>query len=186
MTEVPILSTGNIMLRPIDERDIAPLFTLFSNEAVMRFMDIERFVNVSEALQLITFFREKLAAGEGMRWAITLNGHNELIGTCGFHHISNVHFKMELGYDLLPVWWGKGIMLRSIHRLLRYAFEERQFNRIEAVVDPENTHSYKLLNKLNFKQEGLLRQAFCQKGRFVDAYMYSILKHDFNPSLKGI
>lgn len=179
MTEVPILSTGNITLRPIDERDIAPLFTLFSNEAVMRFMDIERFVNVSEALQLINFFREKLAKGEGMRWAITLTDHNELIGTCGFHHINNVHQKLEIGYDLLPAYWGKGIMVSSIHRLLCYAFKERKVNRVEAIVDPENVYSYKLLGKLGFVKEGLLRQAFCQKGRFVDAYIYSILREDF-------
>jgi ribosomal-protein-alanine N-acetyltransferase len=175
----PILITGNIILRPITERDIAPLFTLFSNEAVMRFMDIERFSNVTEAAQMITFFREKFTSGEGMRWAITLEDRNELIGTCGFHDISSTHHKLELGYDLLPSYWGRGIMTHSIHRLLQYGFDELQINRIEAIVDPVNTSSYRLLEKLGFVQEGLLRQAYYQKGAFVDAYVYSILQRDY-------
>ncbi len=177
--EIPTLTTGNISLRAIDERDIAALFSLFSHEKVVRFMDIERFVNVSEAVQLIAFFRDKLASGEGMRWAVTINGHNELIGTCGFHHINRTHYKMELGYDLLPSYWGKGIMTNSIYRLMQYGFEELQMNRIEAFVDPANTHSRKLLRRLGFEQEGKVRQAFFQKGKFVDAFFYSLLQKDY-------
>lgn len=177
--EIPALTTGNINLRPIDEKDIAALFSLFSHEKVVRFMDIERFVNVSEAVQLITFFRDKLTSGEGMRWAITTNGRDELIGTCGFHHINRTHYKMELGYDLLPAYWGKGIMTNSIHRLLQYGFEELQMNRIEAYVDPGNALSSQLLQRLGFEQEGKVRQAFFQKGRFVDAFIYSLLQKDY-------
>ncbi|MCF6406282.1 GNAT family N-acetyltransferase [Chitinophaga filiformis] len=177
--EIPTLSTGNISLRAIDERDIAALFSLFSHEKVVRFMDIGRFVNVSEAAQLIAFFRDKLASGEGMRWAITINGHNELIGTCGFHHINRIHYKMELGYDLLPSYWGKGIMTNSIHRLMQYGFEDLQMNRIEAFVDPANIHSRQLLERLGFEREGKVRQAFFQKGKFVDAFIYSLLQRDY-------
>lgn len=179
MMEIPTLTTGDISLRTIDERDIAALFSLFSHEKVVRFMDIEKFVNVSEAVQLISFFREKLASGEGMRWAITINGRNELIGTCGFHHINRTHYKMELGYDLLPSYWGKGIMTNSIHRLLQYGFEELQMNRIEAYVDPANINSYRLLQRLGFEQEGLVREAFFQKGKFVNAFITSLLQKDY-------
>jgi ribosomal-protein-alanine N-acetyltransferase len=179
MMEIPTLTTGNVSLRAIDERDIAALFSLFSHEKVVQFMDIERFANVSEAVQLISFFREKLASREGMRWAITLNGRNELIGTCGFHHINRTHYKMELGYDLLPAYWGKGIMTSCIHRLLQYGFDELMMNRIEAYVDPANKHSYALLQRLGFEQEGLVREAFFQKGRFVNAFIFSLLQKHY-------
>jgi ribosomal-protein-alanine N-acetyltransferase len=177
--EVPELTTGNICLRAIDEKDIAALFSLFSHEKVVRFMDIERFVNVSEAVQLISFFRNKLASGEGMRWAVTTDDRGELIGTCGFHHINKTHYKMEMGYDLLPAYWGKGIMTNSIHRLLQYGFGELQMNRIEAFVDPDNKHSSRLLQRLGFEQEGKVREAFFQKGKFVDAFIYSLLQKDY-------
>ncbi|SFD85283.1 ribosomal-protein-alanine N-acetyltransferase [Chitinophaga sp. CF118] len=177
--EVPTLTTQNLVLRPIIEKDIAALFALFSCEPVMKFMDVERFTNVSEAAQMVTFFRDKLESGEGIRWAICLKASDELIGTCGYHHISKTNYKAEIGYDLLPDWWGKGIMTHSIHRLLKYGFEQMQLNRIEAIVDPVNTLSYKLLDRLGFQREGLHRQSFFEKGRFIDVYIYSMLQGDY-------
>lgn len=181
--DVPVLTTENLVLRPIDERDIAALFNLFSNDTVTRFMDIESFINVTEASQLIAFLKEKQENGEGVRWAITFEGHNDLIGTCGFHHFKRTHYKAEIGYDLLPAFWGKGIMIHAVHRLLQYGYEQLQLNRIEAFVDPANTSSFKLLERLGFKQEGLLRQAFFEKGSFADAYLYSLLRWDYTHEL---
>lgn len=181
--EVPVLEADHLQLRPISEKDIAALFNLFSSEKVTRFMDIERFINVSEAAQLVAFFREKLLSGEGMRWGIYQEDNDTLIGTCGLHHINKTHYKAEMGYDLLPAFWGKGIMTASLHRLLQFAFEELSLNRIEAVVDPANKLSILLLERLGFQQEGLLRQAFFQKGNFVDTYMFSLLSSDYNYEL---
>lgn len=181
--EVPVLEAEHLQLRPISEKDIAALFNLFSSEKVTRFMDIERFINVSEAAQLVLFFREKLLSGEGMRWGIFQQDNDTLIGTCGLHHINKTHYKAEMGYDLLPAFWGKGIMTASLNRLLQYAFEVLSLNRIEAVVDPANKLSILLLERLGFQQEGLLRQAFFQKGKFVDAYMFSLLSSEYNYEL---
>lgn len=183
MEEVPVLTTQHLILRPIDEKDIAALYTLFSSDAVMKFMDVERFQDVSEAAQMVTFFREKLETGEGMRWAICYKERNELIGTCGYHHISKSNFKAEIGYDLIPAYWGKGIMTNAIHCLLQYGFEQLQLNRIEAIVDPTNINSYKLLDRIGFQREGLHRQSFYEKGRFIDVYIYSMLQGDYKNEL---
>ncbi|CAL1517884.1 GNAT family N-acetyltransferase [Chitinophaga sp. MM2321] len=176
--ELPILSAGKLILRPITEKDTAALFRLYSNQEVTHFMDIDAFANISEATQIITFFREMLASKEGMRWGITLLDHDELIGTCGFHRISRTHFKAEIGYDLFPDFWGKGIMTEAAGILLTYGYQELQLNRIEAFVDLENIASSRLLTKLGFRFEGLLRDAFFEKGRFVNAQLYSLLRRE--------
>jgi ribosomal-protein-alanine N-acetyltransferase len=74
-------------------------------------------------------------------------------------------------------------MTHAIHCLLKYGFEGLQLNRIEAIVDPINTNSYKLLDRLGFQREGLHRQAFYEKGRFVDVYIYSMLQGDYKNEL---
>ncbi|PSL45529.1 ribosomal-protein-alanine N-acetyltransferase [Chitinophaga niastensis] len=177
---VPVLSTGELVLRPIEDKDTAALFRHFSNDAVTKYMDIDSFSNISEATHIISFFRESLETQEGMRWAITLTERDELIGTCGFHRWSKTHFKAEIGYDLEPAYWGKGIMSAALTAMLAYGYEELQFNRIEAFVDPENTASSKLLVQLGFSYEGFLRDAFFEKGKFVDAQLYSRLRHEHN------
>ncbi|MEC5144081.1 GNAT family N-acetyltransferase [Chitinophaga sp. 212800010-3] len=175
---LPVLSTGDLVLRPIEDKDTAALFQHFSDDAVTKYMDIDSFSNISEATHIIRFFRESLEKGEGMRWAITLNEADELIGTCGYHKISKSHFKAEIGYDLRPAYWGKGIMREAVSLMLCYGYEELQYNRVEAFVDPDNLASSRLLTRLGFRHEGFLRDAFFEKGRFVDAELYSLLKRE--------
>lgn len=180
MTNLPVLTSGEIVLRPLDEKDITALFRLFSQDDVTRYMDIDSFTNSEEAAQIITYFRDAYEKGEGMRWAIAFADNDELIGTCGYHHRHHEHRKAEIGYDLLPEYWGKGIMTVAVNRMLRYGFNEMALNRIEAFVDPANTPSSRLLHRLGFRQEGLLLDAFFEKGQFVDAVLYSILKREYD------
>lgn len=175
---LPVLSTGDLVLRPIEDKDTAALFSHFSDDAVTKYMDIDSFTNISEATQIIQFFHQSLEKEEGMRWAITLAGRDELIGTCGYHKISKTHFKAEIGYDLRPSYWGKGIMKEAVSAMLGYGYEELQFNRIEAFVDPDNLASSKLLTRLGFRYEGFLRDAFFEKGKFVNAELYSLLRSE--------
>lgn len=177
---VPALSTEQLLLRPIEDRDTANLFRLFSDDRVTRFMDIESFAHIGDATQIITHFRERQAAGDGMRLAVTFAGQDELIGTCGYHRLSKTHYRAEIGYDLLPEYWGRGIMTTAVGRLLGYGFEQLQLNRIEAFVDPQNAASARLLRKLGFSLEGLLRDAFHEKGQFVDAEIYSLLRREYS------
>jgi ribosomal-protein-alanine N-acetyltransferase len=176
--DLPVIRTGELILRPIEEKDTAAIFKLFSDESVTRYMDIDAFANITEATHIIQFFRENLEKGEAMRWGITLEGRDEVIGTCGYHRISKTHYKAEMGYDLMPVYWGKGIMTTAIQGLLQYGFEEMELNRIEAFVDPANSASSRLLKRLGFEYEGFLRDAFFEKGKFVDAELYSRLRRD--------
>ncbi|SEW57290.1 GNAT family N-acetyltransferase [Chitinophaga arvensicola] len=176
---LPVLSTSHLVLRPIEDKDTAALFRHFSKDAVTKYMDIDSFSNISEASHIIQFFRESLEKEEGMRWAITFKEkEEELLGTCGYHKISKVHFKAEIGYDLHPDYWGKGIMKEAISAMLSYGYEELQYNRIEAFVDPENIASSKLLSSLGFRYEGFLRDAFFEKGKFVNAELYSLLRQE--------
>jgi len=175
---LPVLSSGELVLRPIEDKDTAALFSHFSDDAVTKYMDIDSFTNISEATQIIRFFHQSLEKEEGMRWAITLAGKDELIGTCGYHKISKIHFKAEIGYDLRPSYWGKGIMKEAVSVMLDYGYEDLQFNRIEAFVDPDNLASSKLLTRLGFRYEGFLRDAFFEKGKFVNAELYSLLRSE--------
>jgi [ribosomal protein S5]-alanine N-acetyltransferase len=54
------------------------------------------------------------------------------------------------------------------------------FQRIEALIEPPNLSSQKLVEKLGFIKEGLLRNYEFTRGKFDDLYMYSLLKQDFD------
>ena len=70
-------------------------------------------------------------------------------------------------------------MSEAIAAVLRYGFQEMNLNRIEAIIDPANTSSVQLLEKIKFVREGLLREYDLGQNGFDDVYMYSILKRDY-------
>ncbi len=97
---------------------------------------------------------------KGIRWAIQLKDSGKMIGTCGYHNWAHEHFKTELGYELNPLYWRQHYMEEAITTILPYAFSEMNVHRIEAFTDPDNLASERLLLKLNFKEEGLLKDFF--------------------------
>jgi len=178
----PVLKTRNLTLRKISLNDTNNVFSIFANPETVRYFGKHPFTELSQAkeriIQSITAFRNK----EGIRWAITLNTSNELIGSAGIWRIERSHFRGELGYELSPDYWGKGIMKEALSEIVKFGFEQIKIHSIEANTDPENIASRKLLESLGFKQEGLLRESFYFDGKFYDNVIYSLV--NFNHSNK--
>jgi ribosomal-protein-alanine N-acetyltransferase len=100
-----------------------------------------------------------------------------VIGSCGFYGTHPWHLRGSIGYELARPFWRQGIMSEALTAILTLGFGEMGLNRIDAVVLPENLASIRLLEKLGFCNEGLLREYenWGSKG-FVDLCMLSLLK----------
>ena len=134
--------------------------------------------NASEAEQMISGYQNEIRDQNGMRWGIVLKESGKLIGTCGFHAISDYHKRIETGYDLNRHYWGKGFMSEALSLIIDHAFTVSDVNRIEAFVETPNTASRALLEKLGFKLEGLLREHEMCRGNLIDIQILSLLRKD--------
>ena len=105
--------------------------------------------------------------------------HSELIGIVGFNTITSQNRSATIGYWLKESAQGKGLMTRSIKRLMHYAYEERGLNRLEIAVAVQNHRSRKLDESLGFQFEGIRRQAEWLNDHFVDHRLYSILRSEW-------
>ncbi|MDR6967684.1 RimJ/RimL family protein N-acetyltransferase [Flavobacterium arsenatis] len=76
---------------------------------------------------------------------------------------------------ILPEFQGKGIVSESIKVLLKYGFDEMNLHSVEAVIDPENIASEKVLQKSNFIKEAHFKENEFFEGKFWDSVVYSIL-----------
>jgi [ribosomal protein S5]-alanine N-acetyltransferase len=63
-----------------------------------------------------------------------------------------------------------------LNTVIKFGFEELEINRIEAEIMPGNLVSEKVLDKLNFRKEGLLREWMLWNGKHYDMIMYSLIK----------
>jgi ribosomal-protein-alanine N-acetyltransferase len=178
--DFPELQTERCILRKATENDRHDLFALYSQEDVVRYMPFTPFVSVDDAIDEMTWYHKIFQEQSGLRWMIEDCETRKVIGTCGFLNYEQEHHRAEIGYDLSPVFWGKGIMTEVVNRIIQFGFLNMKLNKIEARVEPKNEASLQLMNKLGFYKEGVLRQHEFEKGRYVDLAVFSKLKSEFH------
>ncbi|WP_211655594.1 GNAT family N-acetyltransferase [Planococcus alpniumensis] len=173
--QFPTLETERLLLTEITEQDTDRFFALLQREDVTYYYGMDRLLEKEEALEMIRAFRVVFEFMRGMRWGIRLRGEQELIGTIGFNQLQLRSKKTEVGYELHPDYWRKGLMEEALSAVLDYAFDELGLYRVGATTYPANTGSNRLLKKMGFTEEGQLRGYLFQRGESHDALVFSLL-----------
>jgi len=86
---------------------------------------------------------------------------------------------MEIGYAMLPSERNKGYGTEAISIIVDYLFLSKQLERIQATTDVTNQPSQRVLEKNEFKKEGIIRKAGFIRGQWRDEYLYSILREEW-------
>lgn len=173
----PVLQKPGLILRQIKPSDQAAVFQGLSDPQVVRYYGVEYHSFTDTRIQM-DWYRDTLRQGSGIWWAITRPAADGLIGACGLYNIQAQHRKAELGYWLLPAYWGQGLMRPALEAVTAYGFSALHLHRIEAYVETENAASARLLQKLDFQREGILRDSEIKQGRFISLEIYAKLNDE--------
>jgi ribosomal-protein-alanine N-acetyltransferase len=84
-----------------------------------------------------------------------------------------------LGYWIGEKHAGQHLMTRAVRAVLRHAFLEMRFHRIEAACAPDNERSRRLLENLGFQREGFARSYLLIDGAWQDHLLFAMLERDF-------
>lgn len=117
---------------------------------------------------------------ETFRWFIDLNG--EIVGTVSLKNINRMMGFAEIGYGVDEKFFGQGIGTLSVSRLLEDTFSATPLRKIIAYVHDENTPSCRILEKLGFEREGVLREHYVINNQPVNELIYGLLKSEFRPA----
>lgn len=91
-------------------------------------------------------------------------------------------YKADLGYALGVNYWGKGIATTAVKIVLSQVFYDfPDLHRLQAFTAVENKASQRVLQKVGFQREGMLRGFFYYRGNFVDLCVFSLLSTDEIP-----
>jgi ribosomal-protein-alanine N-acetyltransferase len=175
----PVLETERLVLRQVETGDVEQVFILRSDPQVLKYIDREPCESLDEANEHITKLYTLWNENEGIAWAITLKNDGHLIGSLGFFNLKKEHYRAEFGYSLHPSFQGKGIMLEAARKVIDYAFNQMHLHSLEAIVNPENFASIKVLVRNNFVKEGYFKENYFFHGRFLDSAVYSLLATTF-------
>lgn len=172
----PILESQRLLLRQVSANDADDILSLRSNDEVMKYIPRPYLKSKEDALELIAMFDDKIENGIGINWGIYfLEEPEKLIGIIGYYRMKPEHYRAEVGYMIFPKHNGKGIVSEALQKVIEYGFKEMKLHSIEAVLDPENKGSEKVLLKNGFVKEAHLLEHEYYEGRFLDSMIYSLL-----------
>jgi ribosomal-protein-alanine N-acetyltransferase len=152
LQDFPILNTKRLLLRDLRLSDIAALHRLKSDPVVVSLYYAEP-KTYDQSLAKLNDLIALNERREALTWCVALAvSPDELIGTICLWNFRDDGASAEIGYELLPAYHNQGIMTEAAARVIEYGFVEKNVKTIDALVNPENAPSCRLLEKLGFQK----------------------------------
>ena len=142
------LTTERLHLRPFTAADREAIHAVYSDPEVMRYVGHGAHRTPAETAAALRVYGEVLERRGFSFLAVTERDGGALVGDAGLHPLGD---DIELGYTLARGAWGRGYATELGRALLAYAFDVLGAARVVAQVEPENTASRRVLEKLGMR-----------------------------------
>ena len=176
---LPTLESERLRIRHPLPTDAEALFDLFSDADALRYWSHGPLADLDAAQAYLADIETGWREGRSYRWAITHEEADRLIGTVTLLAWSQDNRRAEIGFILHPAYHGRGLAAEAVRTVLAFGFGPMGLHRVEADVDPENEGSLRLLERIGFQREGLLRQRWFTFGTWKDTVLLGLLADEF-------
>jgi [ribosomal protein S5]-alanine N-acetyltransferase len=174
-----MIETKRLIVRPFSPEDAMDLYEYLSEPVIYTF-EPGKPVSIEEAESMA----RKRSEGNDFL-AVELKDKKKMIGHLYFKPAEPLRLlTWELGYIFNPKFQRSGFGSEAAAALTASGFEKFNIHRIMARCNPQNTASWKLLERVGFKREGSFRKfGFVHTDEngapiWTDAYEYSLLRED--------
>ncbi|MDB5540438.1 MAG: N-acetyltransferase [Devosia sp.] len=160
------LRTARLLLRRPVPDDLVPIHAVMSSPEAMRYWSTlpHESLAVTEA-----WFPGALLSFDNPAWDEWIIEHEgRVVGYMGIWNMP------EFGFILHPDVWGRGLATEAATAFIEYAFAAHPIDALTADVDPRNTASLKLLQRLGFTVTGTARNTFLIGGEWYDSVYLSL------------
>jgi RimJ/RimL family protein N-acetyltransferase len=172
----PPLSDDVVALRGWRKGD-APVRAAWGKDSVIvRWTAVPANYTVAEASARAATIEAQRRAGVSLALAITDAASGDVLGSCDIRRPDPEDPALgEIGYLLSEEGRGRGVATRALGLLLAWSFGELRMGRVQALVHPDNPGSARVLVRLGFQREGLLRRYRAGDSGREDRIIYSLL-----------
>jgi [ribosomal protein S5]-alanine N-acetyltransferase len=175
------IETRRTLLRLVEPPDLPALMQVNGDDEVTRFLPYATWGSLADAQAWYERVMALHASGSALQFVLIEKETAQAVGTCLLFRHDEKSRRAELGYVLGRRRWGRGLMNEALHALIGHAFQALDIRRLEAEVHPENLASARLLERIGFAREGLLRQRWVAAGRPYDVIAFGLLRHEYRP-----
>ena len=173
------IETERFVLQPLAEVHLDGLFTVHGDGDATRFIPSSTWRTRDDALAWLARNATMHDEGKARRWAIVEKDGGRPIGDCMLFSFDERSARAEIGFVLGRRDWGRGAMREAAGALITTAFDVLELRRIEAFADPRNVASDRVLRRLGFVHEGLLRQRSTIRDQVCDSNVYGLLRDEW-------
>ena len=118
------IETKRLLLKCVDQSDREFIFEEFQNDFINKYLyDEEPMTDIEQADDLIEFYNIKEPRNQN-RWVLINKLENKIMGTCGFHLWDRKENKVELGFELMQQYNGKGYMTEAVEAIIDSSFAD--------------------------------------------------------------
>lgn len=160
-------------MRQFNERDLENVFLGLSDPQVTKYYAVH-FKTLEETKKQIEWFSELERKETGIWWAVCSPDNSIFYGAVGLYYLKREFNKAELGFWLIPEYWGAGIISESVLLALEYGFKKMHLKKIEAEVETENILSIRVLKKLQFVYEWTKKDCEIKNGRYISLDVFAL------------
>lgn len=121
--------------------------------------------------------------GRGAEWGVWEG--RALVGAAWLTELDRHNLCADLGYWLAPPARGRGIATDCCRAMLGHAFEELGLHRISIRCIADNVASRAIPQRLGFREEATIREAWKVHGAFVDHVIYGLLAREWREGERG-
>jgi RimJ/RimL family protein N-acetyltransferase len=173
------LETNRLHLRPLTADDAKEFFAYRSDAETNKFQGW-----IPQTLDEVEAFIAKTAKqinvpNSWFQYAVIEKKALKLIGDIGLHFLGPENKQLELGCTLNKMHQNQGYATEALTRVIDYVFNDLKKHRIMASVDPDNTNSIQLVERIGFRKEAHFVESLYIKGRWADDLIYALLYRDW-------
>jgi [ribosomal protein S5]-alanine N-acetyltransferase len=167
-----------LRLEPLQAHHLEGLLAVKRDPRVTAFLPYAAWQSIKDAELWYARMQDMIASGSGLVWVIVDAASNTPLGDCLLFRFEPSAQRAELGYVLGYESWNKGIATEALSALIQAAFTDLKLRRLEAQVQPSNAASIRVLEKLGFEREGLMRERWVNavSGLAYDVVVFGLLR----------
>lgn len=175
------LKTERLHIRPAHIEDKESIFNYRSDPETYKYLSrIPKSVD-DIALLIENASSEIDVPGTWFQMVVLERTTNRLIGDVGIHFLKSdtENKQVEIGYTLDREFRGKGYATEALTAVIDYLFHSLNKHRIVASIDPTNSASISLVERLGFRKEAHFVESLFFHGKWVDDLIYAVLAREW-------
>ena len=173
-----VIETPRLILRQARLEDAEPMFRNWANDPeVTKYLTWPPHGDIDVTKKVIENWIAGYEMDDYYQWMIVLKQTGEPIGSIMASTMGRAQ-SAHIGYCIGKAWRHQGIMSETLKAVMDFLFDEVGYHRVEAMHDPNNPNSGKVMKKCGMQFEGTLRQADRNNQGICDACYYGLLKSE--------